>query len=280
MRSPANRAGTDAAGSSGKMKKAGKAMMRYRTLAGTMWCRAVAAMTVASFAVGTLPLHADDKQPSPPSDEQKQPAREGDVLAPRPAPTPDPHEPAGPGRGRPRGGGPPWAQRGALDAGPDSPRLREFIRENFPLLHEELEKRRELLGDRADRKLWRAIGEMRELMEISEISPERGRLLIAERRAEMVLRKLGARYRLADSDSKRDEIRLQMKEQSAVIFDARQQRHALEIQDLRTRLTELQQRHAEAAERRDQLIAELVEDRILALAPPRPIDPLDDREEE
>lgn len=250
-----------------------------------MWCRALAAVTVAWFAAGALPLKADEKDPPPPRDEQKpSPRPEGDdVLAPRPAPPQpaEPQEPPGPGRGRPRGGGgPPWAQRGSVESGPDWPRLREFIRENFPLLHDELEKKRDLPGERGDRRLMRAIGEMRELMEISDINPERGRLLIAERRAEMVLRKLGTRYRLAESDAMRAEIRLQMKEQSAVIFDARQQRHALEIQDLRSRLTELQQRHSEAAERREQLIDELVEDRIRAPAPPRPIDPLGDRDEE
>lgn len=257
-------------------------MLRYRTPPRTIWCRTLAAAAVVWFVGTALPVRADDKEPSPPAGEQKPPpARDGDVLAPRPAPPPYVQEPPpGPGRGRPRGGGPPWAQRGPAEPGLDSPRLREFIRENFPLLHEEIERRRDLLGDRADRRFLRAIGEMRELMEINDISPERGRLLITERRAEMVLRKLGARYRLAESDAMRNEIRQQMKEQSALIFDARQQRHALEIQDLRTRLTELQQRHAEAAERREQLIDELVDERIRAPGPPRPIDPLDDHDED
>ena len=136
--------------------------------------------------------------------------------------------------------------------------LVSFIREHFPDVAQELARLRDLDPERCERRLRRLRPDLRRLMEVMEINPERGRLLIEERRLEIRIRAYVKQYRKA----KEKEVRLRIRHQLATAvtqrYNKRLERRALEIEDLEARIAALKaQLEEDAARRDDRIVAEI-----------------------
>lgn len=199
----------------------------------------------------------------PPTDERGETqARLPDEGEPDDADLP-PDRPPGFGPGpRPGPGGPPWFGE-RLDKG-ERERVQAFMKEHFPNLYEELEQLRERRKELYDKRFRRVLPELHELMDMLEINPERAKLFIQERRIDMDMRRLGARFRNTADDSEKARILDQMRTLGQSAFDARQAREAFEIREIETRLQDLKDRHARAPENREKLVEKHVQKRIAA----------------
>lgn len=229
------------------------------------------------FAANSVSAVMQEDRPHPP------PPRDG-----RPH-HPPPHDPGSMEMGRP--------PRGALEDRPDRPgarphdRLAEadgrgpmplfarltprekqemeaFLREHFPRLFEQVERTREASPPRYLRMMTRLTPEMQGLMDLMAIDPQRGALLIEERRLDAEIRMVARRAR-----STTDEQAAKSKERLAELvtrwFDARHQRRAMEIGELEARVIELKARHEEASRMRQKSIDRMIEER---LEPPDPLE--------
>lgn len=197
----------------------------------------------------------------PPSEEQVKPeANPPDDSEPDNVDLP-PDRPPGFGPGpRPGPGGPPWF--GERMGKGERERVQAFMKEHFPNLHEELEQLRERRKELYEKRFHRVLPELHELMDMLEINPERAKLFIQERRIDMDMRRLGARYRNAVDESEKAKILEQMRVLGQSAFDARQEREAFEIREIETRLQELKDRHARAPQDREKHVEKHVQKRI------------------
>ena len=223
----------------------------------------------AQMALATM---AECMQPGPPPEdrpESREPA-EGLEASPPPrdeAPLPENRLPAfgpRPGRGH-RSGPPPGLWRRMSE--PERQRVVEFIEEHFPRLYIELERHKERKPQAFARQMKRVVPEMLRLMEMMEVHPERGTLMIQERRVDMEIRRAAQQYRSARKEEKRSRLRDRMRDLCGQAFDCRHRRRELEIRELEGRLEELKQRHDQAAEMRKKLIEQQVKERLDRPAP-------------
>lgn len=199
----------------------------------------------------------------PPSEKQVKPeASPPDESEADDADLPPDRPPAfGPGP-RPGPGGPPWL--GERFGKGERERVQAFVKEHFPNLHEELEQLRDRRKELYEKRFRRVLPEVHELMDMLEINPERAKLFIQERRIDMDMRRLGARYRNTVDESEKAKILEQMRTLGQSAFDARQEREAFEIREIETRLQELKERHVRAPQDREKLVEKHVQKRIAA----------------
>jgi hypothetical protein len=230
--------------------------------------KTVALMVLAFLFVVPLAWAAD---PPPKGDERRaigamEEADEG-WESQRPGPGPKPR--MGPGRvGRPGGPevGGPW-----FELSPDErAELRQFVREHFPEIAEELEALREQSPERFERRLRRIAPDMLRLMDTMQIDPRRGILMVQERRLDMRIRQRVRQYRLTENVETRTEIRGQVRLLLGEQFDLRRQRRELEIRQLENRLGELRQHLANSNAKRDQIIEDQLDE---FLEMPHPLGP-------
>jgi len=129
-------------------------------------------------------------------------------------------------------------------------RVMDFIRENLPELAEHLSR-----GTGAF-KPWmrRHIGEIVEMMEIMERDPERGELMIHERRLDMQMNRLAREYATSRDPDLRARLEKEMTRACAEWVDLRHRRREIQIQELEQRLEALRKRHERASEMREQRI--------------------------
>ncbi len=160
-----------------------------------------------------------------------------------------------------RGFRPPPALWGRLSE-QEREEVRAFVEEHFPRMYVELERLRRKNPQRFQKRMQRVVASVGELMEVMEISPERGELMLQERRLDMEIRYLSSRYKSAKDKSKREKIRKQMRELCADSFDCRHKRRAIQIREFEAKLGGLKQRHTQAQKMREQLITEQVKTRL------------------
>lgn len=165
--------------------------------------------------------------------------------------------PGAPRRGP--GGGPPplWSRLSEEERG----EVQAFMLEHFPRMYEEMERLQERNPERYQHRMMRLAPEMRGLMDQMAINPERGGLMIEERRLDLEIRMLSGRVRRADNPDL-ERVRERMHDLCTRQFDVRHRRREMEIHELEARIGELRQRHAEAARMRDQIIEKAVNDRM------------------
>ncbi len=197
----------------------------------------------------------DADQPPPPGHPGAPLPPDGDALSDGPEP---PHRPFAP-RDL-------WARL----TDEEKTAVEQFIEENFPLLHEELQRAKDEGVVRFERRMQRIAPEMRRLMELMQHQPDRARLIIRERATDMRFRRAAFGYRQAESDERREALRQQLSELAQQAFDIRIQRREMEIRDLEQRIAELRARIDEARTNRDQLVAEELERALNAKAPLAP----------
>ncbi len=159
---------------------------------------------------------------------------------------------------RPGGGPPPLWSRLSEE---ERAEVQAFMVEHFPRMYEELERLQERSPERFQQRMMRLAPEMRGLMDQLAENPERGGLMIEERRLDMEIRMLSGRVRRADNPDL-DRVRQRMHELCTRQFDVRHRRREMEIHELEARIGELRQRQAEAARMRDQIIEKAVNDRM------------------
>lgn len=240
-------------------------------------------VALVAFGLGTqmaLATMAEGRQPDPPPEDRRgsrEPAEEPEASPPPrdEAPNPEDRLPPPvprPGARRHRPGPPPGLWRRMSE--PERQRVVEFVEEHFPRLYIELEGHKERKPQAFARQMKRVVPEMLRLMEMMETHPERGTLMIQERRIDMEIRRVAQQYRSARKEGKRSRLRNKMRDLCAQAFDCRHRRRELEIRELEGRLEELKQRHAQAAEMRRKLIEQQVKARLdrPAIPPPRPKD--------
>ena len=237
------------------------------------WIVAFVALSVGAqmaMAVVIQAKPADPPQENRPQDDEAREERKTPSEAPREELQPERRPPGpghrmGPGPREPeqRGehpGPPPGLWRRMSE--PERQRLEGFIEERFPRLYIELERDKEKNPRRAHKRMRRIAPEMLRLMETLEIHPERGTLMIQERRVDMEIRRRAQQYRSAKNEEKRTRLREKIDELCGQAFDYRRKRRALEIRELEVRLEELKQSHAQAAEMRKKLVKQEVRKRL------------------
>lgn len=195
---------------------------------------------------------------------------------PQEDPAPDARAPRreGPleGRGhgaRPAGRGGRGLERGIWRRLSDEERteLYEFVQENFPELHKELETLRQDQARQFQRRMARLAPKLLDLLDLMEIDPERGKLAIKEHKLEIQLRVLLLQYHKSQDESERAELRALIRPAVEKKLECRQQRHEQEIRDLEARITHLRKRLEQAAANRDKLVERALE-RLLSEPPP------------
>lgn len=139
-------------------------------------------------------------------------------------------------------------------------RVKAFAQEHFPRMYEQLQRAEERSPKRFLRRMKKVVPHLLELMDIMETDPDRGTLLIQERRLAMRIRQSASRYRSVGEERQRSRLGKQLRESCADLFDSRQRRRALEILRLEARITELNDRHEETASMREELIDRIFKD--------------------
>ncbi len=151
-------------------------------------------------------------------------------------------------QGRDPMGAPPALWRRMTPA--ERERVMDFVHEQLPELAEHVSR-----GDGAF-KPWmrRHIGEILEMMEMVEHDPERGALMIHERRLDIQLNRLARHYAKSREPEQRAQIEKEMTRACTEWVDLRHRRREMQIQELEQRLQTLRKRHERASEMRDQRI--------------------------
>ncbi len=145
---------------------------------------------------------------------------------------------------------------------PFRPRLSEtervellaFMREHFPVMADELEEVRESRPQQHERRLVRFAPEMRRLMELMDTDPQRGELMIQERKLEMRVRQLSRRHRVAKDERVREELERDVRGLVEELFSVRVRRRELEIRAMEYRMDELKSKLSEMIHRREKII--------------------------
>lgn len=168
---------------------------------------------------------------------------------------------------RRRGSPPPLWKRFSAD---ERAAVARFIEEHFPRMYLELERLRKNNPDRFAQRMKRIAPEVRRMMEMMEVNPERGALMIQERQLDIEIRHLAGRYRSMDEGPARSKLYNRIQKACGKAFDCRHERRALEIRGLEARIAELEQRHQHTAQMRDELINQELRERLGKLPPPKP----------
>lgn len=146
--------------------------------------------------------------------------------------------------------------------------METFLREHFPRLAEQAERTREVNPQRYLRLMTRLTPEMQGLMDLMANDPERGALMIEERRLDAEIRLVARRARSTDVNQNVP-ARERLAELVGRLFDVRHQRREMEIRELDARVLELKARHEEATRMRQKSIDRMIEER---LEPPDPLE--------
>lgn len=182
-----------------------------------------------------------------------------------------------PGRGLgPRGGPGETGLQGPLgrpkpwNETPEAERkqVERFMEEHFPRLYVEMQRLKDRDEDRYSKRMSRIAPQMRKIMETMRTDPQRGTLMIRERKVEFEIQQTIARFRGAKDDEARRQIREHLDELVSKSFDCRNERRQMEVRELEARLSELHNRLLESEKLRPELIRERVSE-LLKRRPPR-----------
>ncbi len=186
---------------------------------------------------GTSGSFAFNAQPGPPDDQHPPKIHPDRQDAPRPV-LEDDQRPGRGFRGQGRAPSPLWNRMSQEER----QRIEDFIEEHFPMMYEELRKIRAKHPERFERRLRKMASEIRHLMELIEVDPQRARLVLRERRLDMRIRLAAHHYHAAGNDGERRELREHIHGLVQEAFNCRMERREFEIRDLEARLEELRDR--------------------------------------
>ncbi|MGB0715365.1 MAG: hypothetical protein ACPGXK_05775 [Phycisphaerae bacterium] len=132
--------------------------------------------------------------------------------------------------------------------------LRAFVKANFP----ELAKR---LKNRKGVPIWfrKHVGPLVELMKATEADPERGQLMIRERRLEMQMHMLTERYRRNPQPKRRQRLERQLNKVCQEWYQVRLELRGMMISKLEERVQTLKQKHQRFKANKKEMIAREVQ---------------------
>ena len=151
--------------------------------------------------------------------------------------------------------------------------VERFVEERFPRMFVELQRIKERRPQRFERRMSRVAPEILHIMEMMELNPERGALLIQERQLDIEMRQVTSKCRFAKGEQKGRRLRGRLRGLCERAFDCRHQRQMLEIRELEARLAELLNRLEESAAMREQLITQEVKERLRDISADKPKGP-------
>ncbi len=134
----------------------------------------------------------------------------------------------------------------------------KFLRKHFPRMSEELKKLRERNPEAFKRRIRRVIPEVRRVMEMMKVDPERAKLHIQERKLDMQMRHKANLYRKSQDDLDQVKLRKDIDELATQAFDIQLQLRQLEISHLQARMSDLATRLEEARKLRPEMIQQRV----------------------
>jgi hypothetical protein len=184
----------------------------------------------------------------------------------------------GPGPGQFRGNRPP---RQGPPPGLDQPlsphdidELMKFAHDNFPQIHERLDRLRRDKPREFQRIVQRIYARLRPLMDLAEDDPQVAEKAIQEHRLQMVITGLVEQYRAAKSDEERARLKAELEVRIHERFDRHQERIRLEIQALRKRLDEQERQLTKREQNKEELLRKELDRAIDGqLPPPGPDNP-------
>jgi hypothetical protein len=143
------------------------------------------------------------------------------------------------------------------------------MEDHFPRLYVEMQRLKDRDEDRYSQRMTRIAPQMRKIMETMRTDPQRGTLMIRERKIEFEIQQTIARFRGAKDDETRVRFREHLDELVSKSFDCRNERRQMEVRELEARLGELHNRLSESEKMRPELIRERVSE-LLKRRLPRP----------
>jgi hypothetical protein len=159
---------------------------------------------------------------------------------------------------------------------PQRREIERFMEEHFPAVYLELQKLKDRNPQRYVRRMAVVAPQMHRMMDVIRTDPQRGALLIRERKTQMEMRLTVAQYHRATDEAQRRKLREKLEDLAAQAFDSQNQRREMEVRDLETRLSDLRARLQESQRLRPDLIRQRV-DNLLERPPPNaPDSPFDE----
>jgi len=149
--------------------------------------------------------------------------------------------------------------------------IMKFLETHFPRMSVELRNLRQHKPEVFKRRIRRVIPEVRRVMEMMKVNPQRATLHIQQRRLDMQMRQKVRMYRKHVDHQQQAQLRKELHNLATQAFDIQLQLRQMEITDLQARLGELVTRVEETRELRPQLIRQRVE-MLLSSHPKHPLD--------
>jgi len=161
-----------------------------------------------------------------------------------------------------RHGGPPDMIRWESLPDPEKHQIEKFMEENVPRIYMELQGLKSGNPERYNRRMSRVAPEMKRLMDVMRADPQRGELMLKERKVQVEIRITTAQYHKATDEARRQQLKARLVDLCTQAFDCQTQRRQMEVKDLEARLSGLKSRVAESANMKASLIQARVKDLI------------------
>ncbi len=135
-------------------------------------------------------------------------------------------------------------------------RLMALAKDAFPQLHERLTIARENNPRLFRQMIVRVSRYAIPILKAKADNPELAEKMIAEHRAQMAVEELTQQYRAATDSARRDQLRIQIREQLEAKFDARLEKLRIEIRSLQRRLDDAKENLAQQERNKQKLLDE------------------------
>ena len=137
---------------------------------------------------------------------------------------------------------------------PEKHQIERFMEEHVPRVYMELQKLKERNEERYNRRMTHVAPEMRRIMEVMRADPQRGELLLRERKVQVEIRLTAMQYHRATDESTKQQLKARLVDLCTQAFDCQTQRREMEVKDLEAKLNELRSRVTESASMKNSLI--------------------------
>lgn len=135
-------------------------------------------------------------------------------------------------------------------------RLMMLAKESFPQLYEILASARENNPRLFQQKIVKVSRYAIPILKAKADNPELAEKMIAEQRAQMAIDELTRQYRATTKPARRDQLRIQIREQLEAKFDARLEKIRIEIRSLQRRLDDAKEHLAQQERNKQKLLDE------------------------
>lgn len=141
-------------------------------------------------------------------------------------------------------------------------KIEKFMEEHIPRVYMELQKLKDRSVERYNRRMSHVAPEMKRIMDMMRTDPQRGELMLRERKVQVEIRMTAMQYHNATDDAKRQQLKARLVDLCTQAFECQTQRRQMEVKDLEARLSGLKSRVADSANMKASLIQTRVKDLI------------------